>query len=96
MKIEIEWKRGPNNGGEGTAGMHADGCGIWWDRELLLCVVNLTMGREIFVAVVHADGNQASLTYYDSGDDIGWTPDDISWWAKIETALPPEDGKEGA
>lgn len=87
----LKWKRGPKNGGEGTAGMRGS-LGNWWDGDHLLCVVNLCGGdRDIFAAVVLADGDQVGLSD-DNGDDIGWLPDDLSWYAKIEeSTLPPLD-----
>ena len=85
----LEWKRGPLKGGEGTAGMR-DGHGYWWDGDMLLCVVDLTGGgRDVFVGRVQADGDMISLTFPESGDDTGWLPDDLSWYAKIDGMLPP-------
>ncbi len=87
----LDWKRGPNHGGEGTAGMR-DGYGWWWDGDMLLCVVEHTSGsRDVFVGVVQADGDMLSLTYPDSGDDTGWMPDDLTWYAKIDGLLPPQN-----
>ena len=90
ITVPLVWHPGPANGGGGTAqderpeAKHS----WWWDGDLLLIVVELK--SEDFVRLVHvnADGDMLSFQDPDTDDDIGYGPEDISWWAKIEKSLP--------
>lgn len=83
MESVIKWRKGPAQGGHGTAGENS-----WWDGDLLLCIVGLSGGdREVFVAAVSADGDHGSLL--DSyGDACDWDFPDITWYAVLNDSLP--------
>jgi hypothetical protein len=85
------WHPGPANGGGGTAQKRSPNGESWWqDGDLLLVVVDRNDGPEVSVVRVHADGPE-SLEFSNAatGDfDFGWTDRDISWWARLEDALP--------
>lgn len=88
MVKKLHWVEGPARGGSGTAGKDR-----WRDGDMLLVVVEMaTVPSEIFLVHVNADGDQLSMiTPYTGNDDFGFMPGDVSWWAKVEPALPTAD-----
>ena len=97
-ETNIDWKRGPAQGGGGTAGKR-DGCPIWRDGDLLLIVVNTIGGGSVFLCRVNSDGDedwdQLSFVDPETGDEyFGYYEDDIDWFAVIdETNLPPKNNE---
>jgi len=87
---DLVWHPGPANGGGGTAQDELAGTkrSWWWDGELLLIVVELQSGYIVRLVHVDADGTYLSFRDPDTDDDIGYGPESISWWAKIEESLP--------
>lgn len=85
--VELVWHPGPARGGGGTAQEHYPEAKFsWWrDGDLLLIVVGKDFVR---LVSVNADGDHLSFEEPDSRDDIGYTAEDISWWARIEESLP--------
>ena len=90
VRRDLVWHPGPANGGGGTADEKRpkDRDSWWWDGDLLLIVVELQ--SEDFVRLVHvnADGDTLCFQDPDTDDDIGYGPEDISWWAKVMESLP--------
>ena len=89
---KLAWHTGPAKGGGGTAqDEHPNSKGSWWvDGDLLLIVVELQSEDFVRLVYVNADGDTLCFQDPDSQDDIGFGPDDISWWARIEESLPNE------
>jgi len=79
----IQWRKAPSNGGEGTAGKD-----LWWDGDLLLCIVETKSGRDVFTATVSADEGGVSLLDR-LGDLIDWSVADLAYYAKIEDSILP-------
>ena len=82
MESVIKWRKGPAQGGHGTAGENS-----WWDGDLLLCIVGTAGGDcDVFAAGVSADEDHCSLL--DSyGDVVDWDFSDISWYAVLNDSL---------
>jgi len=49
-----------------------------------LMVVETNMGTRYFIAVIDEYG---SLTFPDTGDDIGWTSESVEKWCPLETVV---------
>ena len=77
------WNPGPANGGAGNS--ESLNGKAWWSDSTLLVIVELREGVDI-MAVNVSDGE---MFLHGSGDDTGWTLDDVSWWADLDAALPP-------
>ena len=92
LGVNLQWHKGPAEGGTGTAGKE-DGVDMWWDGDLLVIVVGTTNDREIALVSVNADEDQLSLTCHNTGDSYdAWSLSDVSWWAKLDSkTLPPRD-----
>lgn len=88
--VNLEWHKGPAEGGTGTAGKE-NGVDMWWDGDALLIVVGTSLDREIALVSVNADEDQLSLTCLNTGECFdAWTLSDVSWWAKLDDkTLPP-------
>ena len=86
----ITWHPGPAIGGGGTAQHeHPESkYSFWWDGELLLIVVELQNEDFVRLVRVNADGDLLSFQDPDTEDDVGYSADDISWWAKIDEWMP--------
>ena len=82
MATTLRWVEGPSRGGEGTAGKDS-----WWDGDTLLVVIELS-GRERETHLVHVSADEYVSFNDPDGNDIGWGPEAISWYANLEHALP--------
>ena len=80
---ELMWNIGPSDGGRGTAGGD-----MWNDGDLLLVVVNLREGRATMAVRITCCDGEANMVMSDTGDECGWSVNDISWWAYLDDALP--------
>lgn len=88
---KLHWIEGPARGGTGTAGKR-NGIDYWWDGDLLLVVVDTNGGPETFLVRVYADGDQLAMhDPYTQDDNFGYSPSDVSWYAKVDKALPGEE-----
>ena len=82
-KKELIWNQGPEYGGNGTAGG-----GMWNDGDFLLVVIELREGRDVMAVRINCVDGYANMVMADTGDDCGWSVEDIAWWANLENALP--------
>ena len=88
--MPLVWHPGPANGGGGTAqderpeAKHS----WWWDGDLLLILVELQSEDFVRLVRVNADGDLLCFQDPDTEDDVGYSADDISWWAKVMDSLP--------
>lgn len=92
----LEWRKGPAEDGEGTAGKNDEGVPQWYDGDRLLIVIETNNGREIAVVDICADENDFSVKDASSGDEYdAWSPESWSWWAKLtKHNLPPNGSHE--
>ena len=93
VRRDLVWHPGPANGGGGTAqdqrpeAKHS----WWWDGDLLLILVELQSEDFVRLVRVNADGDLLCFQDPDTEDDVGFSADDISWWAKVMDSLPTND-----
>lgn len=73
----IEWNLGPAGGGEGTAGRD-----LWQDGETLLIARRTSKGNEYEIVRVRV--NETEVRFLDEcGDELGFDPDSVYWWARV-------------
>jgi hypothetical protein len=88
----LRWRKGPaQKGGEGTAGVDELGKAVWWDGETIMTIVRTNGGMEYDILNVSTDEGTAYLQLQSTGDDWGWTFNEILWWAKIEAENLPKE-----
>ncbi len=89
--VRLDWRKGPANGGEGTAGTNDEGIPQWYDGDRLLIVIETNKGREVAVVDIDCDEHYFNVKDASSGDAYdAWEPKDWSWWAKLDKgSLPP-------
>lgn len=92
----LEWRKGPAEDGEGTAGKNEDGVPQWWDGDRLLIIIETNNGREIAVVDISADEDAFDVRDASSGETYdAWGPECWSWWAKLtKHNLPPNTGHQ--
>lgn len=61
------------------------------DDKTILAVVETNTGIEMFVAVIDEYGD---LKFPDTGDDIGWSADSVSYWADLDIVYEKIGNKE--
>ncbi len=65
------------------------GYSSWWtDGDLLLVLVETNIGPFVRLVKVNADGDMLGFDDPDTGNDLGYTDRDISWWARVMESLP--------
>lgn len=90
----LVWHPGPAIGGGGTAqDERRETKNFWWDGDLLLILIELKNAHFVRLVKVNADGDMLGFVDPDTGDDIGYSAEDISWWAKVMDALPTHPPK---
>lgn len=90
VRRDLVWHPGPAIGGGGTAqDEHPEAKNSWWwDGDLLLILVELQSEDLVRLVQVNADGDLLCFQDPDTEDDVGYSADDISWWAKVMDSLP--------
>ena len=92
MKTVLEWHKGPDLGGEGTAGKDEQGRALWYDGDVILAVFELIGGREYYILFISCDEDFFSVKDTEGNEFCAWSINDVSWWAKItDEVLPPFD-----
>lgn len=93
VRRDLVWHPGPAIGGGGTAqDEHPEAKNSWWwDGDLLLILVELQSEDLVRLVQVNADGDLLCFQDPDTEDDVGYSADDISWWAKVMDSLPTND-----
>jgi hypothetical protein len=95
MKTEIEWRKGPAQGGEGTAGKNEAGVPQWYDGDHLMIIVEVKNDRtgdehrEIAVVYLNADEDLFEVRDASTHDIYdAWGPESWSWYAKLDGKMP--------
>jgi hypothetical protein len=78
-KADFTWHRGPNLGGEGTAGGNN-----WWDGDTLVVIAGDGKENTILALVtVDADEGYVVLRSWEDDEALEFGPSEIAWWSKF-------------